>query len=100
MNNCNWHAKSKTMNDDLHRILIKGGVTSPGELKEIVLMLEAAGLKQGYFGSRQDLLFPLRDPIEGQLEESSKFNTDIVVDRSYHNIVCSYVTSDRFYMTN
>src|SRR5690554_5623749 len=68
MNNCNWHAKSKTMNDDLHRILIKGGVTSPGELKEIVLMLEAAGLKQVYFGSRQDLLFPLRDTIEGQLE--------------------------------
>lgn len=88
------------MNDDLHRILIKGGVTSPGELKEIVLMLEAAGLKQVYFGSRQDLLFPLRDTIEGQLEEISKFNTDIVVDRSYQNIVCSYVTADIFDMTN
>ena len=30
-------------NDDLHRILLKGGVTSPGELKDSIAMLEAAG---------------------------------------------------------
>jgi len=43
------------MNDDLHRILMKGGVTSPGELKYIISMLEAAGLTEVHFGSRQDL---------------------------------------------
>lgn len=88
------------MNDDLHRILIKGGVTSPGELKDIISMLEAAGLTEVYFGSRQDLLFPLKNAKEGQLESISKFNTDIISDRDYQNIVCSYVSADVFEMTH
>lgn len=88
------------MNDDLHRILIPGGVTSPGELKDIVLMLETAGLKEVYFGSRQDVLFPLKDvKAEEQLEQISQFNTDIVTTRSYQNIVSSYVSADVFDMT-
>ncbi|MDL5512248.1 rubredoxin [Arenibacter sp. M-2] len=88
------------MNDDLQRILIKGGVTSPGELKDIIAMLEAGGLKEVFFGSRQDLLFPLQNAKEEQLEQISKFNTDIVSDRSYQNIVTSYVSADIFDMTN
>ncbi len=87
------------MNDDLHRILIKGGVTSPGELKDSIAMLEAAGLKEVYFGSRQDLLFPLENVEEEQIEKISKFNTDIIPDRNCQNIVCSYVSSDIFDMT-
>lgn len=88
------------MKENLHRILIKGGVTSPGELKDIISMLEAAGLTEVYFGSRQDLLFPLNDAKEEQLERISKFNTDIIGQRSYQNIVCSYVSSDIFETTN
>src|SRR5690606_3432070 len=88
------------MNDDLHRILIKGGVTSPGELKDIISMLEAAGSTEVYFGSRQDLLFPLNDLKEKQLESLSRFNTDIIGDRSYQNIVCSYLSADIFDMTH
>lgn len=88
------------MNDDLHRILIKGGVTSPGELKDIISMLEAAGLTEVYFGSRQDLLFPLKDAKEEQLESISQFNTDIVAHRGYQNIVCSYLSADIFDMTH
>lgn len=88
------------MNDDLHRILLKGGVTSPGELKDIILMLETAGLKEVYFGSRQDLLFPLKDAKkETQLEQLSKFNTDIIRERTYQNIISSYVSADVFDMT-
>ncbi|KQC30271.1 rubredoxin [Flagellimonas eckloniae] len=87
------------MNDDLHRILIKGGVTSPGELKDSITMLEAAGLSEVYFGSRQDLLFPLADAKEESLERISKFNTDIISERSYQNIVSSYVCADIFDMT-
>lgn len=88
------------MNDDLHRILLKGGVTSPGELKDIILMLETAGLKEVYFGSRQDLLFPLKDAQEEtQLERLSEFNTDIIGDRTYQNIISSYVSADVFDMT-
>lgn len=87
------------MNDDLHRILIKGGVTSPGELKDSISMLEAAGLSEVYFGSRQDLLFPLSDTKEESLESISKFNTDIIGDRTFQNIVSSYVCADIFDMT-
>lgn len=82
------------MNDNLHRILIKGGITSPGELKDIITMLETAGLKEVFFGSRQDLLFPLNDADEKDIENISKFNTDIVTDRGFQNIVCSYVSAD------
>ncbi|SIS38890.1 Rubredoxin [Zobellia uliginosa] len=88
------------MNDDLHRILIKGGVTSPGELKDIIGLLEAAGLSEVYFGSRQDLLFPLKGVEEGQLEHISKFNTNIITKRKYQNIVSSYVSADIFDMTH
>lgn len=88
-----------TMNDDLHRILVKGGVTSPGELKDSINMLETAGLKEVFFGSRQDLLFPLQKSKEALLEEISKFNTHIVEDRSYQNILSSYVSADIFEMT-
>jgi len=88
------------MNDDLHRILLKGGVTSPGELKDIILMLETAGLKEVYFGSRQDLLFPLKDAHEeAKLEQLSAFNTAIITNRACQNIVCSYVSADIFGMT-
>ncbi len=88
-----------SMNDDLHRILIKGGVTSPGELKDSITMLEAAGLNEVHFGSRQDLLFPLHANDEGAIESISKYNTDIVGDRGYQNIVTSYVSADIFEMT-
>jgi rubredoxin len=88
------------MHDDLHRILIKGGVTSPGELKDSISMLEAAGLDTVFFGSRQDLLFPLGGMHEEQLEKLSRFHTEIVADRSYQNIVCSYVAADIFDMTH
>ncbi|MEM8937870.1 MAG: rubredoxin [Bacteroidota bacterium] len=87
------------MNDDLQRILIKGGVTSPGELKDSISMLEAAGLNEVFFGSRQDLLFPLRSKDETSLKSISKYNTDIIGERSYQNIVSSYVSADIFEMT-
>lgn len=87
------------MNDDLHRILIPGGVTSPGELKDIISMLETAGLKEVHFGSRQDLLFPINAANQEQLQSISQFNTDVIGERSYQNIVCSYVSSDIFEMT-
>jgi len=71
------------MNDDLHRILISGGITSPGELKDSIAMLQATGLSEVYFGSRQDLLFPLDSRDKGQLGKPSNYKTGIVADRSY-----------------
>lgn len=86
-------------NDDLHRILIKGGVTSPGELKDGIGLLELAGLSTVSFGSRQDLLFPLPASKRSELEKSAGYSTEIVSDRSYQNIVSSYVSADIFDMT-
>lgn len=88
------------MNDDLHRILIKGGVTSPGELMDGIAMLETAGLETVFFGSRQDLLFPMEVNQEGAQAQISGFQTEIMSDRSYQNIVCSYVSADIFDMTH
>lgn len=86
-------------NDDLYRILIKGGVTSPGELKDGIGLLESAGLSTVSFGSRQDLLFPLPTSQSGEFENSSRQNIQIVSDRNYQNIVSSYVSADIFDMT-
>ncbi|UII81865.1 rubredoxin [Flagellimonas sp. CMM7] len=83
-------------NDDLHRILIKGGVTSPGELKDGISLLKQAGLSTISFGSRQDLLFPLSTFKKSELEQGLGFSTQIVSDRSYQNIVSSYVSADIF----
>ena len=88
------------MNDNLHRILIKGGVTSPGELKDIIGMLEANGMQKIYFGSRQDLLFQLHSDKQSKVRNSATFNTDIISDRSFQNIVTSYVSADIFEMTH
>ncbi|SDR02266.1 rubredoxin [Flagellimonas zhangzhouensis] len=81
------------MNDDLNRIFVKGGVTSPGELMESIALLESAGLTEVYFGSRQDILCPTNNSNEQN-------PIDIVADRSFQNIVCSYVCADIFDATH
>lgn len=86
-------------NDDLHRILLKGGVTSPGELKDYLTMLEGTGLKEVFFGSRQDILFPLFNNELRDLKNYSKISGTVISNRSYQNIVCSYVSADIFDMT-
>ena len=42
---------------ELTRLIVKGGVISPGELREIVNMSLNQGLKAISFGSRQDIIF-------------------------------------------
>ena len=43
---------------ELTRLIVKGGVISPGELREIVNMGLEQGLDAISFGSRQDIIFP------------------------------------------
>lgn len=81
------------MNDDLNRIFVKGGVTSPGELMESIALLETHGLTEVYFGSRQDILCPINNSEEQN-------SIDVVADRSFQNIVCSYVCADIFDATH
>ena len=46
------------MSEQLNRIIVKGGVLSPGELKYICESVESLGLKTISFGSRQDIILP------------------------------------------
>jgi rubredoxin len=83
---------------DLTRIIVKGGVISPSELKEIIEIAEDAGLTTISFGSRQDIIFPKA------IKKSQK-----IIDSQHHfvfpeektavNIVSSYVSADIFRYT-
>ncbi|WP_318312659.1 rubredoxin [Flagellimonas crocea] len=88
------------MNDDLHRILVRGGVTSPGELMESIGLLETAGVSEVFFGSRQDILCPSTNTDQEEFEKILGNSADIVSDRSIQNIVCSYVCADIFDSTH
>ena len=43
---------------ELTRLIVNGGVISPGELREVVNMAMDQGLDSISFGSRQDIIFP------------------------------------------
>ncbi|MFM9826779.1 rubredoxin [Flavobacterium sp.] len=80
---------------ELTRLIIKGGVISPGELSEIVNMGLEQGLKAISFGSRQDIIFP-----EGfKSIDKEKTGKHLIVypdEKSGNNIVTSYVSTDIF----
>lgn len=77
------------------RLIVKGGVISPGELREIVNMSLNQGQKSISFGSRQDIIFP-----EGLLpiekEKMDKHHLVFPDENSGNNIVSSYVSTDIF----
>lgn len=83
------------MRKNVPRILVKGGVLSPAELKSIAETAEDAGLKAISFGSRQDIILP--DAIEETHLENFK---DLAIikpaSQAVENIVSSYVTTDIF----
>ena len=54
------------MKRKLQRIFIKGGVLSPGELKQIIKMAEDLGNSTIKFGSRQDILIHIKNLIKKQ----------------------------------
>ncbi len=80
---------------ELTRLIVKGGVISPGELREIVNMSMDQGLNAISFGSRQDIIFP-----EGfaaiEKEKIGKHHFVFPDEKSGNNIVSSYVSTDIF----
>ena len=78
---------------ELTRLIVKGGVISPGELREIVDMSIEQGLKHLSFGSRQDIIFPHEfTPFD---KDDSGRNQFVYPDeKSGNNIVSSYVSTD------
>ena len=84
---------------ELNRLLIKGGVLSPSELKQIIDLVESTGLDYFHFGSRQDILFPKTDKLEAVMEQFPQFDVEELSKKKYQNIVCSYVATDIFAST-
>lgn len=80
---------------ELTRLIVKGGVLSPGELREIVNMAMNQGLETISFGSRQDIIFP-----QGlqHIDKEKMGNHHFVFpnETSGNNIVSSYVSTDIF----
>ena len=81
------------MKKDYYRLVVKGGVLSPGELMSLVQALMEAGLKHLCFGSRQDILFSNKIAAEN-LKLSSHLECIDPFQKGTENIVCSYVSSD------
>ena len=80
---------------ELTRLIVKGGVISPGELREVVNMALEQGLENISFGSRQDIIFS-----EGFTaivkEKIGKYHFVYPNETSGNNIVSSYVSTDIF----
>jgi len=87
-------------NTQLQRILVKGGVLSPSELKQIITMTETLGLDSISFGSRQDIILPYVENQTETLKQYPNLNLENLADTTYQNISCSYVASDILSSTN
>ena len=79
----------------LNRLIVKGGVLSPGELKYICDSVESLGLKSISFGSRQDILLPSKTNHEN-LTQFEKLKIVEADETGVENIMSSYVCADIF----
>lgn len=84
------------MRKNLQRILVKGGVLSPSELKQIVELAELAGLDALMFGSRQDILLPTDKDLSEIAQDFPQLSIENLSANVYQNILCSYVSADIF----
>ncbi len=84
------------MRQNLQRILVKGGVLSPSELKQIVELAELAGLDSLLFGSRQDIVLPTDQDLAHIATDFPQLKIENLSGNVYQNIVCSYVSADIF----
>ena len=79
----------------LHRLMIKGGVLSPSELKAICVYVENMGLNAISFGSRQDIIFP--EALEDQhITSVGNFKLIDPEKTKSENISSSYLCADIF----
>lgn len=76
-----------------YRLLINGGVLSPGELKYICEAAESLGLDAISFGSRQDIIFP-EDIDETKFSQFDKIQFIKPKRDGVENIASSYVSAD------
>lgn len=80
---------------ELTRLIVKGGVISPGELRDVVNLALEQGLESISFGSRQDIIFP-KGFKNNSPAKASKHHFVFPDEKSGNNIVSSYVSTDIF----
>jgi len=83
------------MKQTYSRVVVKGGVLSPAELKQILELAESAGLDTISLGSRQDILFIKEDNML-EIDAQDKFQIISPEETGAENIVSSYVSADIF----
>ncbi|WP_439488974.1 rubredoxin [Algoriphagus sp.] len=83
------------MKQTFSRVIVKGGVLSPAELKQILELAESAGLDTISLGSRQDILF-IQDNETQPIDAQDKFQLVLPEETGSENIVSSYVSADIF----
>ena len=76
-----------------YRLMISGGVLSPGELKYICEAAEHLGLDAISFGSRQDIIFP-EEIDENKFSEFDKIQFVKPKQDGVENIASSYVSAE------
>lgn len=87
--------------ETLKRIFIKGGVITPNELQQVIQLARALNLDNISFGSRQDILLPVKENQEHLLKTYfPQFKQDIEENHKFQNIVSSYVSADAFAQTS
>ncbi|MEX2336408.1 MAG: rubredoxin domain-containing protein, partial [Fulvivirga sp.] len=84
------------MTKDLVRIFVKGGIISPGDLLKVADLSKQLGAPHLHFGSRQDILFSVKETDPVVLDRSFKsINTAYEINTfQYQNIASSYVALD------
>jgi rubredoxin len=82
--------------NDLVRVFIRGGVVSPGDLRQILETAAGFGNEAIHFGSRQDILFPVNIRSKAVLDHTFQaIRTEYDFDgNNYQNMVSSYVAAD------
>ena len=83
------------MRTQLNRLIVKGGVLSPGELQYICESVESLGVKTISFGSRQDIILPKKINQE-DLMQFDKLKIVEADETGVENIVSSYLCADIF----
>lgn len=80
----------------LVRVIIKGGILSPGDMMRIVEVAQSLGSHYIHLGSRQDILFPIALPVSAEkLTRLDELPLPYEYRGEQHqNIISSYVTLD------
>jgi rubredoxin len=80
---------------DLIRAFVHGGFLSPADLLKIMEISRSLGNNYIHFGSRQDIMFPINDHSEEEVQESFRsinFNYELSGGQTVNqNIITSYV---------